>query len=414
MIEIEAHLDELKAMGLLHRMRLVSGPQGPHVLLDGKPVLVLCSSNYLGLANHPEVREAAAEAAMRWGVGAGAPRMASGTMTIHRRLEERLAAFVRREAALLFGSGTLAATGVIAALARPGDVIFSDALNHAGIVDGCRLSRAEVFVYDHGDVEHLEWGIARAEGRGALIVTDSVFPIDGDRAPLEEIVELAADYGLRTLVDEAHAIGAIGPDGRGALADGGLEDQVDVILGSLGTALGSYGAFVACDRTMTRFLVNAVRTFLFSTAPPPPAVAGALAALDLLEDRPRRVARLAENALALRTALGSEGFDVDPWGAQIVPLVVGDARLAGRICETALADGVFAQAVRPPAVADGASRVRLAVMSSHRAEELRAAAKTIGRAARVAGFDPNSAPRAVEDRQAPALTSIFDYEARAA
>jgi glycine C-acetyltransferase/8-amino-7-oxononanoate synthase len=414
MIEIEAHLDELKAMGLLHRMRLVSGPQGPHVLLDGKPVLVLCSSNYLGLANHPEVREAAAEAAMRWGVGAGAPRMTSGTMTIHRRLEERLAAFVGREAALLFGSGTLAATGVIAALARPGDVIFSDAFNHAGIVDGCRLSGAEIFVYDHADVEHLEWGIARTEGRGALIVTDSVFPIDGDRAPLEEIVELAGDYGLRTLVDEAHAIGAVGPEGRGALADAGLEDQVDVIVGSLGTALGSYGAFVACDRTMTRFLANAVRTFLFSTAPPPPAVAGALAALDLLEDRPRRVARLAENALALRAALGSEGFDVDPWGAQIVPLVVGDARLAVRICETALAEGVFAQAVRPPAVAPGASRVRLAVMASHRAEELRAAARTIARAARAAGFDPSSAPRATEERQVPALTSIFDYEARAA
>ena len=182
---------ELKALGLHRRTRLISGPQGPHVLLDGKPVLLLCSNNYLGLADHPQVRQAAADAAMRWGVGAGASRLVSGTMTIHRRLEERLAEFKRREAALLFGSGYLANCGVVAALARPGDVVFSDALNHASIIDGCRLSRAEVFVYDHCDVEHLAWGIERAEGRGALIVTDGVFSMDGDVAPLAEIVELA-------------------------------------------------------------------------------------------------------------------------------------------------------------------------------------------------------------------------------
>jgi glycine C-acetyltransferase/8-amino-7-oxononanoate synthase len=195
MIEIEARLDELKALGLRRRTRLVSGPQGPHVLLDGKPVLLLCSNNYLGLADHPKVRRAAAEAAMRWGVGAGASRLVSGTMTIHRRLEERLAAFKRREAALLFGSGYLANTGAIAALARPGDVVFSDELNHASIIDGCRISRAEVFVYDHCDIEHLEWGVVKAGRRGALIVTDSVFSMDGDVAPLPEIVELAERSG---------------------------------------------------------------------------------------------------------------------------------------------------------------------------------------------------------------------------
>ena len=179
MIQIEARLDELKAQGLHRRTRLVSGPQGPHVVLDGKPVLMLCSNNYLGLADHPRVREAAADAARRWGVGAGESRLASGTMTIHRRLEERLADFTGRQAALLFGSGFLANAGVIAALARPGDVIFSDECNHASTIDGCRLSRAEVFVYDHCDLEHLAWGIAQSEGRGALIVTDSVFSMDG-------------------------------------------------------------------------------------------------------------------------------------------------------------------------------------------------------------------------------------------
>ena len=301
MIEIEARLSELKALGLHRRTRLVSGPQGPHVVLDGKPVLLLCSNNYLGLADHPRVREAAAQAAMRWGVGAGASRLVSGTMTVHRRLEERLAAFKRRQSALLFGSGFLANAGVIAALARPGDVVFSDELNHASLIDGCRLSRAEVFVYDHCDTEHLAWGLAQTQGRGALIVTDAVFSMDGDVAPLEEIVELAQRHRVRLMVDEAHATGSLGPGGAGALAEVGLEDQVDVIVGTLGKALGSYGAFVAGDRVMTQYLLNAARTFIFSTAPPPPAIAGALAALELLEERPRLVAKL--NANATRSAM---------------------------------------------------------------------------------------------------------------
>ncbi|MGA9858644.1 MAG: 8-amino-7-oxononanoate synthase [Solirubrobacteraceae bacterium] len=388
MIEIEARLDELKALGLQRRTRLVSGPQGPHVLLDGKPVLLLCSNNYLGLADHPRVREAAADAAMRWGVGAGGSRLVSGTMTVHRRLEERLAAFKGRQSALLFGSGYLANTGTIGALARPGDVVFSDELNHASIIDGCRLSRAEVFVYDHCDIEHLQWGIAHAEGRGALIVTDSVFSMDGDVAPLAEIVELAQRFGLRTIVDEAHGTGALGPGGRGALAEAGVEDQVDVIVGTLGKALGGYGAFAACDRTMARYLVNAARTFIFSTALPPPAVAGALAALELLEERPRRVQKLAANAAALREGLQDEGFDVGGSRTQILPLVFGDAELAMRICEGALLHGVFAQAIRPPTVPAMTSRLRLAVMATHHADELRQAARTLGSVARALGHDP--------------------------
>jgi 8-amino-7-oxononanoate synthase len=388
MIEIEARLAELKALGLHRRTRLVSGPQGPHVLLDGRPVLLLCSNNYLGLADHPKVREAAAEAAMRWGVGAGASRLVSGTMTVHRRLEERLAEFKGQEAALLFGSGYLANVGAISALARPGDVVFSDALNHASIIDGCRLSRAEVFIYDHCDPEHLAWGVRQAEGRGALIVTDTVFSMDGDVAPLQHIVEVAQRHRLRVLVDEAHATGALGPDGRGAVAEAGLEDQIDVIVGTLGKALGAYGAFVACRSSMSRFLLNAARTFIFSTALPPPAVAGALAALELLQDRPRLVQRLQTNSAALRSELGHEGFDVRGSTTQIVPLVIGDAERAVRVCEAALEAGVFAQAIRPPTVPAGTSRLRLAVMASHREEELRAAARTLGQAARAAGVAP--------------------------
>ena len=405
MIEIEARLDELKALGLHRRTRLVSGPQGPHVLLDGKPVLLLCSNNYLGLADHPRVREAAAEAAMRWGVGAGASRLVSGTMTIHRRLEDRLAAFKGRQSALLFGSGYLANTGTVAALARPGDVVFSDELNHASLIDGSRLSRADVFVYDHGDVEHLEWGIRDAEGRGTLIVTDSVFSMDGDVAPLREIVELAQRHGLRTVVNEAHGTGALGPGGRGALAEAGLEDQVDVIVGTLGKALGSYGAFVACDHQMTRYLLNAARTFIFSTALPPPSVAGALAALDLLEEKPRRVAKLAANADALRRGLIREGFDVGDSTTQIVPLIVGDAELAARMCEAALTRGVFAEAIRPPTVPAMTARLRLAVMATHREEELVQATLTLGAVARSLGIAPRRVAPPVAEPE-PALTPV--------
>ena len=398
MIEIEARLQELTEMGLRRRTRLVSGPQGPHVVIDGKPVLLLCSSNYLGLADHPRVRQAAGEAAMRWGVGAGASRLVSGTMTVHRRLEDRLASFTGRQSALLFGSGYLADAGVIAALARPGDVVFSDEHNHAAIVDGCRLSRAEVFVYDHGDVEHLAWGIEQAEGRGALIATDSVFAINGDVAPLADIVELASHHGIRVMVDEAHAIGTVGLGGRGALAQAGLEEHVDVIVGPLGKALGSYGAFVACDRTMARYLMNAARTFASSSALPPPAVAGALAALDLIEQRPRLLDRLQANAVILRDELARQGFAGQGSSTQIVPLAVGDPKLTVRVCDEALSRGVFAQAVLPPTVAPMAACLRLAVMASHREPELRAAARALGAAVRASGREPH-------DLGAPALAT---------
>jgi glycine C-acetyltransferase/8-amino-7-oxononanoate synthase len=408
-IEIEARLDELKALGLHRRTRLVSGPQGPHVLLDGKPVLLLCSDNYLGLADHPRVREAAADAAMRWGVGAGASRVASGTMTIHRRLEDRLAAFTGRQSALLFGSGYLANTGTIAALARPGDVVFCDELNHASLVDGCHLSRADVFVYDHADVEHLAWGVREAEGRGTLIVTESVFSTDGDVAPLEEIVEIAERHELRTVVDEANGTGALGPGGRGALAEAGLEDQVDVIVGTLGHALGSHGGFAACDRQMTRYLLNAARPFVFSTALAPPAVAGALAALDLLEEKPRRVAKLAANADALRAGLIREGFDVGESTTQIVPVLVGDAELTVRMCEAALARGVCAAPVRPPTVPAMTARLRLAVMATHREEELVEATRTLGAVARSLGIAPMRAASSRSELE-PSLAPLGDEE----
>jgi glycine C-acetyltransferase/8-amino-7-oxononanoate synthase len=391
--DIEARLDELRESGLYRRMRHVSGPQGSRVVLDGRPVLLLCSNNYLGLADHPRVREAAADAAMRWGAGAGASRLVSGTMTVHRRLEEALAAFKGTESSVLFGSGYLANLGVVGALARLGGsdpVVFSDELNHASIIDGCRLARAETFVYDHADVEHLAWGLRQHRGRPGVIVTDSVFSMDGDVAPLQDIVELAQRHGVRTVVDEAHGTGCLGPGGRGAVAEAGLEGQVDVVVGTLGKALGAYGAFAACSAAMRDYLTNTARSLIFSTALPPPAVAAALAALEVLQEQPEMVARLRSNADAIRDELAREGFEVAGSSTQIVPLVVGDADLAMRICETAIEGGVFAQAIRPPTVPAGTSRLRLALMATHTREELRAAARTLGRAALQAGFRPGA------------------------
>jgi glycine C-acetyltransferase/8-amino-7-oxononanoate synthase len=392
MSDIAERLAELEQLGRSRRLRLVSGPQGPTVLLDGKPVLLLCSNNYLGLADHPRVREAAAEAAMRWGAGAGASRLISGTMTIHRRLEERLASFERSEACLLFGSGYLANLGVIGALAGPEDAVFSDELNHASIVDGCRLSRAEVIVYRHLDIEHLEWSMRRHRSRRdrvarRLIVTDSLFSMDGDVAPLEAIVEIARAHGARIVVDEAHATGTLGPEGRGAIAEAGLEGEIDVKIGTLGKALGSYGAYVCTDAELVRYLINTARPFIFSTAPSPPAVAAALAALELLQERPHRVERLQANARALRRALAAEGFAVDESNIPIVPLVLGDERAAMSMCQSAIEDGVFAQAIRPPTVPAGSSRLRLAAMASHTPADMAKAATVLARAARKLSLD---------------------------
>ena len=377
MSDVAERLAGLRAAGLERTLREVEGEQGPRVVLDGREVLLLCTNNYLGLATHPAVREAAADAAMRWGAGAGASRLISGSMTVHARLEERLAAFKRTEAALLFGSGYLANTGTVSALARRGEVVFSDRLNHASIIDGCRLAAADTFVYEHSDLDHLAWGLERAEGRPALIVTDGVFSMDGDIAPLEGLVELARRHGCRLMVDEAHGTGTLGPGGRGSVAAAGLEGEVDVIVGTLGKALGGYGAYVCCEREVRELLINVARPFVFSTALPPPLVAAADAALGALEADPAMVARLHRNATLIRGELAARGLDVKPEGTQIVPVTVGEAADATALCEAVLARGVFAQAIRPPTVPEGTSRLRLTVIATHREDELRRAAAVI-------------------------------------
>ena len=334
----------------LHRqLRTIESAQGPTVMLDGREVLLLCSNDYLGLAGDQRVRDAAARAAQDWGAGAGASPLVSGHMGIHRELEQRLAELKGTEACVLFGSGFLANTGVIAALATDG-AVASDALNHASIVDGCRLARARTLVYPHGEIP---------EGAD-VIVTDAVFSMDGDVAPLEALVET----GARVIVDEAHATGVIGREGRGLVHALGLSNDV-VTVGTLGKALGSYGAFVCCDARTADHLVNRARTMIYSTALPPPSVGAALKALELM---PSLVARLHENARTLRGALGVEVSDMP-----IVPLVFGETETALAQSAAALEAGVFAQAIRPPTVPEGTSRLRLVATAAHDPADLQAA-----------------------------------------
>ncbi|HEX6023085.1 MAG TPA: 8-amino-7-oxononanoate synthase [Solirubrobacter sp.] len=340
----------------LHRhLRTIESAQGPTVTLDGREVLLLCSNDYLGLAGDERVREAAAKAARDWGAGAGASQLVSGHMAPHRELAARLAELKGTEACVLFGSGYLANTGVIAALASHG-VVASDERNHASIIDGCRLARAQTRVYPHGDVD---------AARGAdVIVTDAVFSMDGDVAPLEALVET----GARVIVDEAHATGVIGPTGRGLVAELGIE--VDVIIGTLGKALGSYGAFACCSAEIADLLVNRARTMIFSTALPPPSIGAALKALELMDAD--RVGRLHANARTLRAALGVEVSDMP-----IVPLVIGAPEAAVAASEDALRNGIFAQAIRPPTVPEGTSRLRLVATAAHDPDDLRRAGERL-------------------------------------
>ncbi len=365
-------LDELREAGLYRELRTVESAQGPRVLLDGREVLLLCSNDYLGLAGDARLRDAAAEAAERWGAGAGASRLVSGNMTPHEELEARLAELKGTEACVLFGSGYLANTGIVSALAGPGELVLSHARNHASLIDGCRLARAQTKVWS--DLEELAGALD--DPRPATIVTDGVFSMDGDVAPLAEIAELAARHDARVIVDEAHATGVIGAEGRGLAYELGVE--VDVVIGTLGKALGSYGAFACCSRETADFLVNRARTLIYSTALPPPSVGAALKALELMDRA--LVGRLHANARTLRAALGEEVSEMP-----IVPLLAGSPETALARCAEALERGVFVQAIRPPTVPPGTSRLRAVATAAHTEGELREAAGAISACGAVRG-----------------------------
>jgi glycine C-acetyltransferase/8-amino-7-oxononanoate synthase len=375
-------LEELETLGLRRRLRVLDGAQGTRVELDGRDVLLLCSNNYLGLANHPALVEAARAANAEYGVGSGASRLISGTMSLHVRLEERLAAFKGTEAALLFNSGYAANTGILQGLFGPDDVIFSDVLNHASIIDGCRLSRARTVVYPHGDAAALEALLAAESGtrRGQfLIVTDGVFSMDGDLAPLPELVRLKERYGALLMVDDAHGTGVLGAAGRGTGEHFGCLDRIDLHMGTLGKALGSFGAYLAAPAAAVELLVSRARSFIFSTSLPPAVAAAALAAVDLV-DGPEGEARrqaLRRNREIFAAPLRQAGLDLAGSVTQIVPVITGVPAPTMAAAARLLDAGIFLSGIRPPTVPAGRCRLRATLMADHDPAELEWAASQV-------------------------------------
>ena len=375
--DIRQELQKLQSASLYRTLRSVSSDQGPVMIVDSREVVNFSSNNYLGIANHPDLAAAAKEAIDRYGCGSGASRLISGNMTPHEELEAKLAGFKGTEAALVFNSGFQANTGMLSTLAGEGDAIFSDELNHASIIDGCRLSRAKTIVYPHCDLDRLEDGLrAATQYRRKLIVTESIFSMDGDEAPLAGIVELAERYSAAVMVDEAHATGLFGATGAGVVAKLGLGDRVLVQMGTLGKALGGFGAYVAGSAALRELLINRCRSFIFTTSLPPAVMAMAIAAIDLVRREPQRRDALWKNCRRLTTGLRALGFPVES-ASPIVPVIIGDAGRCMRFSERLLERGVFAQGIRPPTVPSGTSRLRITLMATHTAEQIDRALETV-------------------------------------
>ncbi len=376
--QIAEALRELEEAGLLRNPPRIEGPQGPEIRVDGRKVLCFCSNNYLGLADHPDLLAAARRSE---GYGAGASRLITGTMTAHEQAERALADFVSAPTAALFANGYAANVGAIQALVRPGDAIFSDALNHASLIDGCRLSRASVHVYRHRNPEHLESLLKahRAGAERALIVTDSLFSMDGVAAPLRELANLARSYGAGLLVDEAHALGVFGPDGSGLST--AAEVVPDVLIGTLGKAFGGVGAFVAGADAVVTLVRNRARSYVYSTAPPPSTARAALAALSLVRRSSEARATLLHHASRLRSGLVDLGYDVLPGESHILPVMIGDNDRTMRLSARLLERGVFVQGIRPPTVPRGSARLRLTPMATHRPEHIDRAIEAFARMA---------------------------------
>lgn len=381
-------LDQIRERGLYRRLRRLDSAQGPWVAVEGRRVLNLCSNNYLGLAGHPDVIEAGARGLREWGGGSGASRLICGNSAIHEELEQRIARLKGTDAALAYTSGYTANLGIISSLVGKGDHVFSDELNHASIIDGCRLSQARVVVFPHNNLDALEHELRQPLTSAAsrrLIVVDAVFSMDGDLAPLSDLAALAERYGSLLMVDEAHATGAFGPGGRGMVVSLGLAGHVDVSMGTLSKALGSFGGFAAGSAELRDFLINTSRSFIFATGLPPVSAACALGALDVLEREPSLPLRLQENGELLRRRLRALGFNTLNSQSQIIPVVVGEAARTVEMSRLLLERGVLATAIRPPTVPQGTSRIRVAVMATHTAKDLDFAASAFEEAGRSVG-----------------------------
>jgi glycine C-acetyltransferase len=366
-------LEALRRDGLFRPLRVLESAQGPEVDIAGKAVISLSSNNYLGLNTHPRLVEAASRAALEWGAGTGAVRTIAGTQTLHEELERRLAVFKRTEASLTFQSGYAVNVGVIGSMLDQGDCVVSDKLNHASIIDGIRLTKADRILYEHADPDDAERALSEARGKGfrrVLLVTDGVFSMDGDIAPLPELVERAEQYGAAVMVDDAHATGVLGANGRGTTDHFGLHGRVALNIGTLSKAIGVVGGYVASTQVVRDHLIHKSRPFLFSSSHPPAVVAACIAAIDVLEQEPQLMEQLWSNTRHFKSGLRELGFDIGQSETPITPVMCGEAAVAMELSDMLLERGVFAQGIGFPTVARGRARVRTIVCAAHTHEQL--------------------------------------------
>ncbi|MEA2683857.1 MAG: glycine C-acetyltransferase [Chloroflexota bacterium] len=368
---LQQELDELAAGGLYRPMRIIESPQGTEVVIKGRRLINLSSNNYLGLNTHPRLVQAMVDATNRFGAGSGAVRTIAGTLSIHEELERRLAEFKHTEAALTLQSGYATNLGILSCVLVEGDVVISDEFNHASIIDGIRLTKADRLVYRHGDLDSLEEALEKAaKYRRKLVVTDGVFSMDGDIAPLPGIVERAEAHTAMVMVDDAHASGVLGENGRGSVSHFGLDGRVEIQVGTLSKAMGVLGGYSAGSATVREFLVAKARPFLFSTSHPPGVAAACIAAIDVLLDEPQRIARLWDNTRYFKGQLQEMGFNTGVSETPITPVIAGDPDRANALSDDLLAGGIFAQPIVFPMVKREQSRVRTIVTSEHTRAQL--------------------------------------------
>jgi glycine C-acetyltransferase len=386
---LTTELASLKTQGLYRQLRVLEDEQKPHTTFDHRLVVNLSSNNYLGLTTHPRLRERALEATRRFGVGTGSVRTIAGTMAIHMELERRLAEFKHTEAVVVFQSGFAANAGTVSAILGKDDVVVSDELNHASIIDGCRLSRATIKVFAHRDVDAARAVLKSLPAKQrALLITDGVFSMDGDLGPLPELCTLAEEYGCIMMVDDAHASGVFGRNGRGTIDHFGVHGRVDVQVGTLSKAIGVLGGYVAGSRDLIDFLHHRARPFLFSTSHPPAVAAACLAAIDVLLEEPAIIERLWDNTRFFKAGLVTLGFNTGVSESPITPVIVGDGALAMTLSDRLFEAGVFAQGIASPTVPPGKARVRTIVTATHTREELQFALDAFARVGRALGIVP--------------------------
>jgi 8-amino-7-oxononanoate synthase len=367
---MEGQLEEIKTKGLYRQFKAFSAPQAPFSIVEGKRILLLSSNNYLGLCDDERLKIAAKEAIEHYGTGAGGSRLTTGTSILHLELEKQLALFKKTPACLVFNTGYMANLGTITALAGPGWAVYCDKLNHASIIDGIRLSGAELIVYKHCDTSDLLKKVEKNKNKPGLIVTDGVFSMDGDIAPLPEITSIAKHYGLISMVDDAHAAGILGENGSGTAEYFGLKDKVDVQMGTLSKAFASEGGYVAGPEVLIDFLKHRARSFVYSTALAPQTIAVSLKALEIIREDSLPRKRLLENAAWFSSKLFQAGFSVQESKTPIIPVMVGESSKAALYSRMLFEEGVFIPAIRPPTVKEGKSRLRISLMATHSVEDL--------------------------------------------